>query len=208
MSDEQRDVPAARAPQATTGPGLPDSAPPGHADPARILILEDTAWDAELAQRLLTNAGVSFSAVVVETRASFVEQLAVFHPDVIIADYALPGFSGTEALQIVQERYPEIPFVCWSGVLGDEAAVDLIKHGATDYILKDRPARLPSAVERAFTESRQRALLAQIEVQLGQAQRLASLGHLGGAEQALNRTRQMLASIQREAAVPDPPRSG
>ena len=209
MSEEQqRNVPAARAPQATTGPGRPDSVPPGHPDPARILILEDSAWDAELAQRLLTNAGLGFSAVVVETRASFIEQLAVFHPDVIISDYALPGFSGTEALQIVQERCPEIPFVCWSGVLGDEAAVELIKQGATDYILKDRPARLPSAVERAFTESRQRARLAQIEGQLGQAQRLASLGHLEGAEQALNRTRQMLASIHPEAAVPDPPRSG
>jgi DNA-binding NtrC family response regulator len=209
VSDEQqRNIPPARDPQATTGPGLPDIAPPGNADPARILILEDTAWDAELAQRLLTNAGFSFSAVVVETRASFVEQLAVFRPDVIIADYALPGFSGTDALQIVQEQCPEIPFICWSGVLGDEAAVELIKQGATDYILKDRPARLPSAVDRALTESRQRARLAQIEGQLGQAQRLASLGHLGGAEQALNRTRQMLASIQGEAAVPDPPRSG
>lgn len=209
MSDEQQhDVPAAHDPQATIGPGLPGIAPPGHADSARILILEDTTWDAELAQRLLTSAGLSFSAVVVETRVSFVEQLAVFRPDVVISDYALPGFSGTEALQIVQEQYPEIPFICWSGVLGDEAAVELIKQGATDYILKDRPARLPSAVDRAFTESRQRARLAQIEGQLGQAQRLASLGHLGGAEQALNLTRQMLASIHREAAVPDSPRSG
>jgi DNA-binding NtrC family response regulator len=90
-------------------------------------------------------------------------------------------------------------------VLGDEAAVDLIKQGATDYVLKDRPARLPSAVDRALTEARQRSRLAQIEGQLGQAQRLASLGHLGAAEQALSRTHQMLASVRREATTQDPP---
>jgi DNA-binding NtrC family response regulator len=205
VSDEQqRHVPAARDPQATTGPGPPD-VPPGHAESARILIVEDTAWDAELAQRLLSGAGLTFSALVVETRASFIEQLGSFHPDVILSDYSLPGFSGTEALQIAQERCPEIPFICWSGILGDEAAVELIKQGATDYILKDRPARLPSAVARAINESRQRARLAQIEGQLGQAQRLASLGHLGGAEQALQRTNQMLASARRDAAAADPP---
>ena len=123
---------------------------------ARILIVEDEAWDAELAQRLLTSAGIGFTAVVVDTRESFVEQLAAFRPDVILSDFHLPGFSGETALKIAQEQCPHIPFIIWSGVLGDDAAVELIKHGATDYVLKDRPARLPSVICRALAEAEQR----------------------------------------------------
>jgi DNA-binding NtrC family response regulator len=165
---------------------------------ARILILEDEAWDAELAQRLLTNAGLSLTAVVVDTRVAFTEQLAVFRPDIILSDYHLPGFSGQEALQIAQENYPDIPFIFWSGVLGDEAAVELIKQGATDYVLKDRPARLPSVILRALAEVEQRARLAQLEDQLLQAQRLASLGQLQAAEQAMSRIRQQLTAARSE----------
>ncbi len=210
MSDDHQPTePEPRESQAAPAPGQPDSLPPETADSAaqqaRILILEDETWDAELAQRLLTSAGLSFSALVVDTMASFVEQLTAFYPDVIISDYSLPGFSGADALRIVQERCPDIPFICWSGVLGDEAAVELIKQGATDYVLKDRPARLPSAVDRALAEVRQRSRLAQIERQLGEAQRLASRGHLGAAEQALSRTHQMLASVRRDASTQDAP---
>jgi DNA-binding NtrC family response regulator len=163
---------------------------------ARVLILEDSAWDADLAQRLMTSAGLDFQAVVVETRADFTEQLAAFCPDVIVSDFSLPGFSGEEALRIAQEKRPEVPYIFWSGALGDETAVDLIKRGATDYILKDRPARLPSAVSRALAEARQRARLAQIEDQISQAQHLASLGHLRAAEQAATRIREMLAAAR------------
>jgi DNA-binding NtrC family response regulator len=188
--------------QAVTGPGEP-------ADPAgrtaRILILEDDSWDAELAQRLLTGAGLDFTALVVDTRASFTEQLAAFRPDIILSDFHLPGFSGEMALEIAQERCPEIPFVMWSGVLGDEAAVGLIKQGATDYILKDRPARLASAIQRALAEAEQRAYLAQLEDQLFAAQRLASLGQLAAAEEAVSLTRQMLAAARRQATAADPP---
>ena len=134
----------------------PDSAGPQ----IRLLIVEDNAADAELAQRLLAKSGLDLTAVVVETRAAFEEQLAGFRPDVILSDFALPGFSGAIALEIAQERQPDVPVIIWSGVLGDEAAVELIKHGATDYILKDRPARLPSAIRRALAEAEQRARLA------------------------------------------------
>jgi DNA-binding NtrC family response regulator len=168
--DLQRDEPAAAA-------GLPDAnaVTEGEADSAarviRILILEDEVLGAELAQRLLVRAGLSFTAVVVGTRASFIEQLAAFWPDVILSDYRLPGFSGQEAFKIAQEDYPEIPFIFWSGVLGDEAAVELIKQGATDYVLKDRPARLPSVILRALAEAERRVRLAQLKDQLRQAQR-------------------------------------
>jgi DNA-binding NtrC family response regulator len=180
----------------------------GEADSAgrgvRILILEDEAWDAELAQRLLDSAGLSVVAVVVDTKASFVEQLAAFRPDLILSDFHLPGFSGAEALKIAQERYPDIPFIIWSGVLGDEAAVELIKQGATDYVLKDRPARLPSAVMRALAEVEQRARLAQLEDQLLQVQRLASLGQLEAAQQEMGRIRQLLTAARGEAEVAEP----
>jgi DNA-binding NtrC family response regulator len=172
--------------------------------PARILILEDEAWDAELAQRLLTSAGLDFTAVVVATRTSFEEQLASFRPDVILSDYHLPGFSGETALAITQEQCPDVPFVFWSGVLGDEAAVALIKQGATDYVLKDRPARLPSVIGRAIAEAEQRARLAYLDGQLREAQRLASLGQLGAAEHAMSLTRELLAAARQEAATADP----
>jgi DNA-binding NtrC family response regulator len=124
---------------------------------------------------------------------------------VILSDFHLPGFSGEMALEIVLEQCPDIPFVFWSGVLGDEAAVELIKRGAADYVLKDRPARLPSVIRRALAEAEQQAQLAQLEDQLREAQRLASLGQLTAAEQAMSRTRQLLAVARRDVTAADPP---
>ena len=172
---------------------------------ARILILEDEAWDAALAQRLLTGAGLQLTAVVVDTKALFIEQLASFRPEVILSDYHLPGFSGREALKIAQEIDPDIPFIIWSGVLGDEAAVELIKQGATDYVLKDRPARLPTVILRALAEAERRMRLAQLEDQLLQAQRLASLGQLAAAEEAMTHVRQLLSTARGEATAAEPP---
>jgi DNA-binding NtrC family response regulator len=150
--------------------------------PARILILEDEAWDAELAQRLLAAADLQITAVVVDNRESFTEQLTAFQPDVILSDFALPGFSGRAALAIVQETCPHIPFIVWSGVLADEAAVDFINLGATDYILKDRPARLATVVQRALAEAKQRGQLGRLEDHLLRAQRLAALGQPAAGE--------------------------
>jgi DNA-binding NtrC family response regulator len=191
--------PEAGGPEAG-GPG--EGAQTGRRD-ARILILEDEEWDAELAQRLLTTAGMRFSATVVDTRAAFVERLETFRPDVILSDFALPGFSGEEALAIAQQACPQTPFIIWSGVLGDEVAVGLIKMGATDYILKDRPARLPSAIQRALQLASQRAYLSQLEDQLAGAQRLASTGQLTAAQHAVAVIREMLADA-RHRAVQDP----
>jgi CheY-like chemotaxis protein len=182
--DLQRDEPETFQPETfrpETTTGLPDenAVTVAEADPAgpvvRILILEDEALGADLAQRLLVRAGLNFSVVVVDTKASFIEQLAAFRPEVILADYRLPGFSGREALKIVQAEDPDIPFIFWSGVLADEAAVELIKQGATDYVMKDRPARLPAVILRALAEAERRARLAQLKDQLMQAQSRDSL---------------------------------
>jgi DNA-binding NtrC family response regulator len=207
-SEPEAGEPEAGEPEAITDHGQADAWPGDRPDSAgrkaRILIVEDEAWDAELAQRLLTGAGLGFTAMVVETRASFVEQLTAFRPDVILSDFHLPGFSGEAALEIVQEQCPQIPFIFWSGVLGDEAAVELIKRGATDYVLKDRPARLPSVIHRALAEAEQRAQLAELEDQLREAQRLASLGQLAAAQQAVSLTRQLLAVARREVTAAEP----
>ncbi len=200
--EQQRDEPETGQPEAISVPRQANDRSRGEAGSAersaRILILEDEAWDANLAQRLLADAGLNLVAVVVETKASFIEQMATFHPDIILSDYHLPGFTGQEALKIAQELHPDIPFIIWSGVLGDEAAVELIKQGATDYVLKDRPARLPSVILRALAEVEQRARLAHLEAQLLQAQRLASLGQLAAAEQAMSRIRQLLTAARGE----------
>jgi DNA-binding NtrC family response regulator len=205
----QRDQPEPGQPETITVPAQANAVTAAEADSARrrarILILEDEAWDAELAQRLLTSAGFDLVAVVVDTRASFIEQLAAFRPDIILSDYHLPGFTGRDALMIAQEGYSDIPFIIWSGVLGDEAAVELIKQGATDYVLKDRPARLPSVIMRALSEAEQRANLAELEDQLLQAQRLASLGQLAAAEEIMSRIRQMLTAARSEAQAAGPP---
>jgi DNA-binding NtrC family response regulator len=208
MSDDsKRDGPATGQPAVTLVAETESTAPSeklGSAErPARILIVEDELWDAELAQRLLSGAGLSFTASVVDNEASFVEQLTAFKPDVILSDYHLPGFSGKKALAIAQEQCPRIPFIIWSGVLGDEAAVELIKLGATDYVLKDRPARLPSVIERAIAQAEQRARLAGLEEQLRDAQRLASLGQLAAAQDAVQLIRRLLAVAREDETAAD-----
>jgi DNA-binding NtrC family response regulator len=198
----QRSEPATGGPEAAPGPGQANTVPaaPG-GQQVRILILEDEAWDAELAQRLMADASIGFTAVVVDTEAGFVEQLTAFRPDIILSDFSLPGFSGEIALKIARNQCPDVPFIIWSSALGDEAAVKLIRQGATDYILKDRPARLPSAILRALAEVAERARLAQFEGQLIDAQRLASLGQLSAAQEAVSLTRQMLAAARQEIAA-------
>ncbi len=123
------------------------------AKPLRILHLEDDPSDAVLVQRELDKAGLRFTAERVETREDFARALDDCAPDIILADYHLPGFDGLAALAIAQERCPEAPFVFVTGVLGDERAVETLKRGADDYILKDRMSRLGPAVLRALDDA-------------------------------------------------------
>jgi signal transduction histidine kinase len=153
---------------------------PPEPGPLRILLLEDDPADAELTQRMLAGAGLDFTAVVVDEKAAFTRQLADFRPQVILSDFSLPGFSGASALKIARAQDPHTPFIFLSGAMGDEAAVELIRQGAMDYILKDRPGRLASVVRRAVDEAVQGAQRARLEAQLQQSQRLESLGQLAG----------------------------
>ena len=112
----------------------------------RILVLEDDPHDARLAERELHSAGLEFTARRVATRSDFEEALRQFHPDLIVADHNLPQFSGAAALQLAREIAPGTPFILVTGSLDEETAVEYMKAGAADYILKDRLARLGPAV--------------------------------------------------------------
>ncbi len=122
----------------------------------RILNLEDNPADADLIKAHLTGAGVECVLTRVETRKDFLDALAGDDFDLIVSDYTLPAFDGLSALELVRRRYPRIPFVFCAGTLGEEAAVEALKQGATDYVVKDRLARLAPAVQRAVLEVRER----------------------------------------------------
>ena len=122
----------------------------------RILLLEDAPADAALIQRELTKAGLVFVSQRVDTRPGFEEALRIFAPDVILSDHGLPGFDGAAALQLVKERFPALPVILVTGSLNEETAVEFMKAGAADYVLKDHLTRLPQAIKRALRESRLR----------------------------------------------------
>ncbi|MGH9843145.1 MAG: sigma 54-interacting transcriptional regulator, partial [Blastocatellia bacterium] len=135
----------------------------------RILILEDVAAHAELMERELRKAEMVFSARRVATRAAFLAALGDFSPDLILADYALPSFDGIAALSIAREQCPAVPFVFVSGAIGEELAIETLKQGATDYVLKQRLARLAPAARRALREAEERAARRQAEDALRKA---------------------------------------
>jgi signal transduction histidine kinase/DNA-binding response OmpR family regulator len=124
--------------------------------PIRLLFLEDDRADVELATAMLTNAGLSIDLTAVDSREAFTGALSDGTFDLILSDYLLPTFDGLSALKIAKERSPDTPFIIVSGFLGEERAIDTLKSGATDYVLKQRLDRLLPAVERALREVRVR----------------------------------------------------
>jgi PAS domain S-box-containing protein len=125
--------------------------------PSRILILDDNASDAELERRELRKSGLEFAVRVAADRTAYLQALDEFVPDLILADYSLPGFDGLTALSVARQRFQDIPVVIVSGVIGEEAAVEALKAGATDYVLKNRLFRLGPVARRALLEAEQRA---------------------------------------------------
>jgi PAS domain S-box-containing protein len=124
--------------------------------PLHLLLVEDNALDAELTLAQLERADYAVEAQIVYDEANFVAQLESKQFDVILADFVMPTFSGIEALALATERAPDTPFIFVSGLLGEEHAVEMLKRGATDYVLKQRLQRLPAVVRRAMREAAER----------------------------------------------------
>lgn len=134
----------------------------------RLLLLEDLASDAELCERELKRAGLVFSTRCVDSRASYEAALEEFCPDLIISDFSLPNaFDGLAALDLAKTKLPEVPFVFLSGTIGEERAVEAMRRGATDYVLKDRLNRLAPVIKRVLQEVEERAARQRAEAEVG-----------------------------------------
>jgi two-component system, NarL family, sensor histidine kinase UhpB len=159
----------------------------------RILFLEDVETDAELIGRELGKAGLHFRSRRVENREQFVEALEDFSPDLILADYSLPAFDGLSALAITREKGLEIPFLFVSGAIGEEVAIETLKSGATDYVLKNRLSRLALSVDRALRENEERKRLKEAEKALRESEeRYRSLIELSPDGIVVHRGREVL----------------
>jgi len=129
----------------------------------RVLILEDVPTDVELVEQELRSAGIEFVSTRVDNQDSFSEALDRFAPEIILSDYSLPAFDGESALSMTLEKAPGVPFIFVTGALGEERAIDLMKSGATDFVLKDRLSRLPLCVKRALEEVEEKRLRRRAE---------------------------------------------
>src|SRR5258708_13818690 len=145
------------------------------ADGLRALVLEDEPTDAELALMALAEGGFRCQPTLASGRAAFEAAFAPGRFDLVLADYSLPDYTGLEALAFVRRTDALVPFMLVSGALGEERAVEALRAGATDYILKHGLARLAPAVRRALDERRERGrhLATSCPLQLSQERRRA-----------------------------------
>jgi signal transduction histidine kinase len=132
----------------------------------KVLILEHSQEDIELLIYELKKGGLSYVSEIVETRDTFRQALIDFKPEIVLSDYSLPTFDGFAAYQIKQELCPDIPFIIVSGTIGEENAVDLIKNGVTDYVLKDKLFTIIPKIKRALKECRERVEKRRVESNL------------------------------------------
>ena len=119
------------------------------------LLLEDVKRDAELLEEILTEEGFDLEMDLVDNEEGFVSNLKRHNYDIIFADFTLPSFNGELALELAKKLSPNVPFICISGTIGEDRAVELLKQGATDYVLKDRMERVPMATKRALDATAQ-----------------------------------------------------
>ena len=121
--------------------------------PLKILHLEDNPNDFELVRETLLAGGITVEVVNAATRAEFMSALEENSYDLILADHTLPSFDGITALSLVREKFPHLPFIFVTGTMGEEKAVETVKKGATDYVLKQNLPRLVPSIMRALREA-------------------------------------------------------
>lgn len=124
--------------------------------PINILMLEDNAADAQLVELMFQRGALQAAFRRVERKSDFIRELERKPPDIILSDYALPTFDGLAALALARAKCPEVPFIFVTGTMGEEVAIETLKKGATDYVLKTRLSRLMPSVHRALREARER----------------------------------------------------
>ena len=129
----------------------------------KILMVEDVSSDAEITLRELKRAGLEFEHRLVETEAELMRECIEFAPDIVLSDFALPHFDGLSALGVVRRMRPDLPFIFVSGTIGEETAIESLRGGANDYVLKTNLPRLPSAVRRALKDAAERVVLRETE---------------------------------------------
>lgn len=161
-----------------------------------VLLLEDVDTDAELVRHQLRADGITGTVHRATDRASYTRALDEITPDLILVDYSLPSFDGLTALDMAQERVPDVPVVFVSGAIGEERAIETLKQGATDYVLKDTLSRLGPAVKRALKEAEERRARKEAEQALREA-------HDALEEKVRTRTAALRASEQRLSTIID-----
>lgn len=136
----------------------------------KVLLVEDAIEDAELLIHEMRKGGLEIDHRRVDACAELAYSLQHFNPDVILCDYSVPGISGMHALELVKQHRPDIPLIFVSGTIGEERAIEALKQGAVDYILKDNRARLLPAIQRALKESEARKALRRAERELAESE--------------------------------------
>ncbi|TGK06824.1 hybrid sensor histidine kinase/response regulator [Leptospira semungkisensis] len=154
----------------------------------KFLFLEDSPTDLELIQRELKKGGVEYIPLHAQDKEEYVKAIVEEKPDFIFSDFSLPNFDGLSALSLAKEKCPTTPFIFVSGTYGEDAAIQTLTRGATDYVLKDRLVKLVPALKRAIKEMEEHNALRraeaekyEIEEQLRQSQKVEAMGFLAGA---------------------------
>ena len=146
--------------------------------PLRILHLEDDPNDASLVKSALEAGGIPCETICVQERDDFVSALEAGGIDLILSDFSLPVFDGFSAIATVRAGWPDLPVILVSGSLGEQRAIDSLKSGATDYVLKKQLFRLAPAVRRAMREVEERSERRRLESHFVEAQKMKVIGQL------------------------------